>query len=273
MSLKLKYLFILVLSFGFLLQVNIYAQIDDIKKKSDENKENRKNNNNDNSGNDSGGGCLESIGSECFSGAVEIGCNIFSSIIGEYTSHVYAYKETDPSIFSIDVNLGFAPGIHFSNDTNFHYMNYLPGIRANLASFMIDFRFNLLTEYENNLPNSFRSWDLIVGFNIVPSDKFKITIGTGVQREMYDDMYFHEYYLGSKIWLLQLRDYLELDYRCSADYETGILPFQEAGAKYNLRIFNMENVSAHITLGAIYQNYYQSHEIWALKTGLILNFH
>ena len=272
MKTKIKTFIIINLFLAFAFQKNIYSQIDDIKKKSDENKNNK--GNRGNSGNEGNG---ESIGEGCanaiFSGCFDFGCTIFGDVIGQYTSEVYKKKPDNPAILSVDFDAGFAPAYEYNNSTFYKYMIFLPGIRANLASFMLEFRGNLLTEFDDNLPNTFKCWDGVIGFNIVPSASVIITLGTGVQREKYNDMYYHEYYLGSRVWMRENRNYLELNYRLSKDYETNIIPFQELSIKYNFRIMNSEKANIHFTFGGHYQNYYELHDIWGLRTGLILNIH
>jgi hypothetical protein len=272
-----KFIYNLIICFGlmFLVQNNVFSQIDDIKKKSDDNKENRNNNSssNSNSNDDSGGDIAESCASGCSSGCMDIGCNLFSGFLSEYTDDVASYRATNPKILSLDANADFSAAININSAKTYNYMVYMPSLRANLASFLLEFRFNLLTEYSNDLPNSFKCWDAIIGFNIVPSDRFILTLGTGVEREMFNEMYFHEYYIGSRIWSAELSNYLELDYRISADYETGAFPFQEAGVRYNIRIMNFGHVYTHLALGLIYQNYYQSHNIWGLRAGIVFNIH
>jgi hypothetical protein len=276
MATKFIHIILICLGLALINQNKLYSQIDDIKTRSDDNKDNHNNsssNNNNNDSDDSGGDIAESCASGCSSGCMDVGCNIFAGFLGEYTENVASYRDTNPTILSFEANAGFSGAMHITSAETYNYLIYMPTIRGNLAAFLLEFRFNLLTEFSNDLPNSFRCWDFIAGFNIVPSDKFILTIGTGVEREMYNDMYFHEYYIGSRIWSPELSNYLELDYRISADYETGVLPFQEAGVRYNFRIMNFGHVFAYVNLGLIYQNYYQAHDIWGLRAGIAFNIH
>jgi len=272
MKTYIKLIFYIVSIFSLFFQLGLQAQIDDIKKKSDDNKNSRRNNNSSGD-NDSNGSIGESCTSDCVSSCTDFGCSILGSLVGEYTSDVYRFKSTNPSILSLDVDAGFAPAYHQGVDKGYKYMIYLPAIRANLAAFMLDLRFNLLTEFTNNMPNSFKNIDMIAGFNIVPNDAFVLTLGAGAQREIQNNMYFTEFYIGSKIGLSQNKNYLDLSFRMSDDFETQILPFQEAAIKYNIKIVDMGKIYVHLTLGGMYQNYYQSHDIWAFRTGIVLNVH
>lgn len=264
----------IVLTIIFLFQSYTYSQIDDIKKNSKENKD-KKSNFRDDSGSDSDndGGLGQSILEGCFSGCVDIGCSIFAAVIADYTAKVYTLKPEDPSILSFDMNAWLAPAWHFSNGDTYKYYCFQPGFRAHLVSFMIDFRYNLLAEFDNDLPNTFKTWDLIVAFNIVPSKKFRLSIGTGVQREIYGALYFHEYYLGSRIGLQHNRNFLDIEFRCSADYETGKLPFIDTGLRYNIRFMDLNRFYGYFSLGLFHQNYYQAHEVYGIKGGLVFNWH
>jgi hypothetical protein len=248
-----------------------FAQIEDIKDKANENKD--KNDKDDNISNNNSDSPGDGIADACFGACFEVGCNVFVGFIGEYTSHLFETKPDDPTILSLDINGNFALAFHKGIDKNYTYVNYLPGIRANLLSFILDFRYNILTEYTDDFPNSFKSWHLDLALNIVPDAAFKIGIGIGVQAEMTTDSYFHEYFLCSKIGLSGNTDYIDFDLRASVDYETEAFPFFETGVRFNKRMLDFEHLSGYISLGPIYQNYYQSHDIWGFRGGVIFNWH
>lgn len=270
----MKKIFIYI-SFSFIFLASsmqtMYSQIEDIKNKANENKNKNKNTNNDNNNNSDSPG--DGIAEACFGACFEVGCQVFIGFIGEYSSHLYETKPDDPSILSLDINGNFALAYHKGVDENYTYVNYLPGLRANLLAFIIDFRYNLLTEYTDDFPDSFKSWHLDVALNIAPVETFKIGIGTGVHAEMTTDSYYHEYFLCSKVGLNENTDYIDFDLRTSVDYETNNFPFFETGFRFNKRMIDFEHLSGYISLGPIYQNYYQSHDIWAFRGGIIFNWH
>lgn len=265
---KLQIVLLIVIN-CLLINYSVLGQIEDIKNKSKENREQKNHNSSDNNNDGPGSDIAEG----CFSSCMDVGCNIFVGAIGEYTGYVYAFKSTDPTILSLDINANFAMGYHSSQDKSYTYVNYLPGLRANLASFILDFRYNILTEYTGNFPDAIKSWHLDLAFNIVPVETFKLAVGMGVQREQFSNSYFHEYFLASKIGLSDNVDYLDIDLRASVDYETKAYPFFETGLHYNKRIINFPHLYGYISLGALYQNYYTSHDIWALRGGVIFNWH
>ncbi len=255
----------------FLTDFSAFSQIEDIKDKANENKNNSNDNDNNSSNNSDSPG--DGIADACFGACFDVGCQFFIGFLGEYMGHLAETKPDDPSILSLDINGNFALAYHKGLDKNYTYVNYLPGIRANILAFILDFRYNILTEYTDDFPNSFKSWHLDVALNIVPVETFKIGVGMGVHAEMTTDSYYHEYFLCSKIGLAGNTDYIDFDLRASYDYETEAYPFFETGFRFNKQIIDFEHLSGYISLGPIYQNYYQSHDIWAIRGGVIFNWH
>jgi hypothetical protein len=187
------------------------------------------------------------------------------------STEVYENKKD----FSLELKPHFDLGFHKGIDKNYTYVDYLPGARINLHFFLLDFRYNILTEYTDDFPDSFKSWEMLFMFNLSANQNYKIVLGTGLQREIWDDeqISFHEYYFGTQIPFANGADYFDADTRFSVDYETEVFPFFEIGGRYNKRFLNFEHLSGYITLGATYQNYYQSHDIWALRGGVIIKLH
>jgi hypothetical protein len=177
--------------------------------------------------------------------------------------------------FSLELKPQFDIGFHKGIDKNYTHVDYLPGIRANLNVVSLDFRYNILTEYTDDFPDSFKSWELLFMLNLSANQDFKINIGTGIHREIWDDepISFHEYYFGTQIPFANGADYFDADTRFSVDYETEAFPFFEIGGRFNKRFLNFDHLSGYITLGATYQNYYQSYDIWALRGGVVIKWH
>jgi len=197
----------------------------------------------------------------------------FIDFIFDHHEEIMNMRFLDPTVLSFEVDGQFAYALHYAHDTLFNYINYLPQIRGNLGIFSTDFRFNMLTEYTNDLPNSFKSWELLFLINIVPDESFKIAFGSGIYNEMYTDSYFNENYLQFKILMPNKHDLLHMDTRVVIDYANSRYPFFEGGIRYNTRIVTLSHLYGYITLGAMYQNYYSSHDIWAARGGIAFNFH
>ncbi len=216
----------------------------------------------------------------------EIAKNIIEEPKTELTAPIKDNKETNDIInepievfeaekdFSLDLKPQFDLGFHKGIDKNYTYVDYLPGLRANLHFLSIDFRYNILTEYTDDFPDSFKSWELLLIANMTPNQDFKVLLGAGLQREIWDEpVNFTEFYLGTQIPFSNSKDYFDADTRFSYDSETEMFPSFEIGGRYNMQFLNFEHLSGYITLGATYQNYYQSHDIWALRGGVIINIH
>ncbi len=251
--------------------ISTYAQINDIKKssKSNSSKNSSVSTYSSTTDDDFTGACMADIVGCCF----ENGFSLVFGLLAENNRIVMQNRAADATVISADFKANFALGWHYSSAKTYVYVNYLPEISINLASFTTSFRYNVLTEYTNDFPNSFTSWEWLFLFNIQPSPVFKMSLGTGVQYEKYSDGYFNEHYIGFRFRMKNERDFLEANTRFSVDYETGAVPFLEAGIHYKLQIAEFEHVYMYLSLGGLYQNYYSSHDIWLGRGGLIVNWH
>jgi|GEM_PF-5274115 hypothetical protein len=189
----------------------------------------------------------------------------------EYNTFQNTKKDT--AEFSLDIKANLAIGFEPSADKTYKYYNFLPELRLNLAWFLVDFRYNILTEFSQDLPDAFITWDMLFLFKIKASDRTKIILGTGMHKENYENMLYNQHFFGLKIGLVENRDYLNIDGRLTMDYKTDAYPFSEVGIGYNRRFLNTKSLDGFILLSGTYQNYYNSTDIWAFKTGLILNWH
>jgi hypothetical protein len=179
----------------------------------------------------------------------------------------------DPTLLSLEITPQAAYALHFDKDKTYTYINFLPQVRANLGIISTDFRFNMLTEYTNDFPNAFNSFEMLFLFNLVAQKKFRFSIGSGADYEFFTENFYNEHYIQFKIFLPNNSDFFDLDGRLSCDYERGLFPFAEAGIQYSSRIFSLAHLNTNLFIGCMYQNYYSAHEIWEFKGGLSLNIH
>jgi hypothetical protein len=299
-QIQLPLILILIILSSFEFTIN--AQIQDIKKNSNENKSNNSSNNNSNSsssGSDDNsdflGGCFGlffDIFTGCLSSRPEVDNNNIADNPNEYLYNNeqneiennlnsvdsfniknQSYEIKRPADFSLDLKANFALGLEYSKEKTYKYYNFLPGVRANLAWFLIDYRYNILTEFSEDLPDAFKTWDLMFLFKINATKNTQIIFGTGMHREEYSSTMFNQHFLGTKIGILANRDYIDIEGRLTIDYSTEVFPFNELGIRYNMRIINAENLYGYFSFGGHYQNYYSSTDIWALQAGIILNWH
>jgi hypothetical protein len=225
------------------------------------------------------------IFSGCASSDISAGCDAyyccwdggfhFFGFLVEHHKEIMAMRDLDPCLLSLEINPNFAYSMHYSIDSGqyYHYINYLPNIRANLGIFSADFRYNMLTEYVNSLPDSYKTWDLLFMINIVPTNGFKLSFGSGVYSETYTKKYYNEHYFFMQFGLFENKDFLNIDTRVAVDYNTSLLPYLDAEIQYKLRIMSVPHLFGYLSLGALYQDYYQDHQIWGLSAGLSFNIH
>jgi hypothetical protein len=197
----------------------------------------------------------------------KINSNETISIVNDTAAKV---KTSD---ISLDINANFAVGYEYSSIKSYTYYNFLPGLRLNLDWFLIDYRYNLLSSFTDNLPDDIKTWDLMFLFRVKANEKTKIIFGTGMHKEQFSDMMFNEHFLGIKSILNKKQDFIDINVRLAIDYKTSEFPFSEIGIHFNKCFVNSKSVSAFFNLGAMYQNYYSSADIWALRAGITLNIH
>ena len=233
---------------------------------------------------DLAGGAADAL-SGCSGSDVSAGCDAFNccwnggfhlfDFLIEHHHEIMEMRNLNPCLVSFETDLNMALSYHFSYDSGqfYHYINYLPDIKGNIGIFGADFRFNVLTETVNGVPDLYKSWDLIMMINLVPVKTFKLSLGSGVYAETYTKKYYNEYYLLMRFGLRGNRDFFDLDARLAADYTTSLLPFVEAGIRYKLRIMDLPHVYAYWSVGGIYQAYYVDHQIFGINVGILLNIH
>jgi hypothetical protein len=230
------------------------------------------------------GGAADAL-SGCSGSDVSAGCDAFNcfwngglyfvEFLIDHGKEIMDMRVQNPTLLSLDVDVNAAYSMHFSPDSGqyYRYLNYLPHIRGNLGIFSTDFRFNMLTEYDADIPDSYKSWELLFMLNFVPVYNFKISLGTGVFNELYTEKYYNEHYLNLQFGLFENKDVLDMDTRIAVDYSNSQVPFLEVGIRYKIRIMNMQHVYSYLSVGGLYQNYYGQHDIFGLSAGISFNMH
>ncbi len=161
---------------------------------------------------------------------------------------------------------------HKGIDKNYLHMDYLPGIQASWQFFVLDFRYNVLTQLNTNDIDAFKSWELLFAINFSARQRYRIILGTGVHQEQFQQgNSFNEFIASFKI-PVNLSNSIDISSRFSIDYETEVFPFFEINTRYNHRLFSIRDAHTYLTLGLTYQNYYESYDILGLRTGIIISF-
>jgi hypothetical protein len=249
----------------------VFSQIDDIKKKSDDNKKNGNHSGNENTGGSPGDPCV----SQCAGSAFELVFDVAVQSLAKYNNYLLENSK-DPEIISLEALPQLGYGIHFSNDQQnvYKYYDILPRLRGNLGAFSMEARLDYLFEANDSTYfNSFPVWNYWIGINIIPKDLFRLTIGQGIMYESNSQQAFHETYVGADIPIKNRLFVISPEVRFAYDYQNGIFPYIESGVRGSYRFLDVKRFSAYFTAGAAWRNYYQSHEVALVYGGLTLCLH
>jgi len=265
LSIFLTFLFVLFF-------INGFSQVDHIKSGSDKNASTKGNGHSEtqhtSSGSSPGDGCLsgcfDACGSQCFQSMFEV------LIVGGLHLHSdYLKKRHDiPTVVSVD----FMPHFGFNPPS---CMLMLPRIRGNWGLFSTDFRLNNMMELGTGHGVKFyRTLDWqILELNLIVTEPITARIGSGFMYEKYSNTYFSESYIGLD-WYMKKNLYLTTaEFRIAKDYETGATPRAEGNLRFNYKVLDNKNLYGYVTAGCIYQNYYNSVDLWTAQVGLTFNFH
>lgn len=230
---------------------SVYAQVDEIKSASKEN-----------SGKKSGSSGSDSNGSD--SG---IGLDVFFFLFdGLGSLHVNKIRNRTeyPAMASVEVSLQGA--IKPSG-----YYIFQPRIRGNWGLFSTDFRMNYLIEEDIEGFKHIRTNDWqVLQLNLITNRFFTFRIGTGFMQEAFGGyQYFSESGAMLNVHAPDQSKVLGFEYRFSKDWSTGANPRREFSVQYQQQIFQASLLHAYITLGGLYQRYYNSIDVWGIHTGLI----
>jgi|GEM_PF-5212360 len=128
------FFFLIFLSLNF----TLFAQVDELKRKSSENKSNKDNSDNDRNRN-------SSLGDECGGACLQATCDIFTGVLVQAMMEHQSYVlnnvyDNDKTLISLDLMPHVAYGI------NKNFVSFLPRVRGTFGIFAIDGRLNYITE-------------------------------------------------------------------------------------------------------------------------------
>ena len=265
---KIKFL-ICCLSF-FIFSITTFAQVGEIKTKSNKNTDKPKtqSNNNSSGSNDSGGGCLSDIFNTCFSSCVS---SVFEAIvIGSIDLHkeYISQKKEIPTVTSLEFmpTYGYCPkGSHL----------IMPRIRGNWGLFSTDFRYyNILESTPNNGIENYKTYDWqIIELNPLITKNVKLRIGSGFMYEDFSRIYFNESSIALDLSFKKDTYLSNFEFKIAKDYNHGSTPRTEGNIRFNYKIIDLDNLYGYATLGGLYQNYYSSVDVWTIQAGMAFNFH
>ncbi|MBT1703654.1 hypothetical protein [Chryseosolibacter indicus] len=232
---KIFTLFLLVM----LLNVPVFAQIDEIKSAS------RSNSN------------LDGISGSGSGLVVDLFFNFMLSGMIETQQQKLAQKEDNPSIVSLDVILQTA--VH---PTDYYIVN--PRVRANWGLFSTDFRLNYLIRDDIDGVQYLRTNDWqILQLNLITKKDVTLRVGGGFMQEAFNDhSAFTEWTVGVQAFPVNSKMGGAFEYR---DAE----PRKEVSAQALFKLFDFRALHGYFSAGAVYQRYYRSISTWGLQGGLI----
>lgn len=244
-----------------LISAGLLAQVNDIKSKSEKNKSSKNSGNKDDSkySPKSDDGCTDGCTNWCFDvfwSEVAIG-------LANLQENQLKKKSDIPRIISLDASMDF--GI---NDR----LSYIarPRVRGNWGIFSTDVRYNFL--YDS--PTFYKTFDCqVLLFNLVLIKEFNLRIGTGFMYEEFSQTFFNEHSLKADIYMMGNKINPSFEFRIAKDYKTGATPRTEGSIKVNYKLFDVSNFSTIVNGGFIYQNYYNSIDLYIGQIGIGFNMH
>lgn len=152
------------------------------------------------------------------------------------------------------------------------YYIVMPRLRANWGLFSSDARFNVLLEQSTRSFKAFRSFDWqLLQLNLVNREPVTFRVGIGYLQELDGgEGLFPEYTFGLDLRLKdnQWRGGGEL--RVASDGQTEIVPRLETSGRVQYRLFEGAGLAGYATGGLTFQRYYESLNVWGVVTGLSL---
>ncbi|MGB0931337.1 MAG: hypothetical protein ACPGVB_11200 [Chitinophagales bacterium] len=217
------------------------AQVEDIKKESEQNS---------NGSSENGGG----------SDAIFFIDLAFDFFTFGYQYHLYqlSNEEEMPEITSIEVH----PTIGYANGNT---IVVAPRIRGNWGLLTADFRyFNLVGG------GLYQTLDGQFLMNVVNEKAATLRIGTGFMHEYFNNgQTYNEHFFGLDTrWGKEQNFTSNIEFRIAKDYSTGATPRLEFNVRLNQKIFEKGRIVGYWTVGGIYQRYFNEVNVWTGQTGL-----
>lgn len=259
-SIFILYIIILILA------TEAFSQVDGIKNGSDNNKPKI---NTSEGKNNTKGGCLSdacglACNSGCFSWAIQYG------ILGIVKLHQFQLEKRNeiPEVISLEL----MPHFGYAEPSS---SLIIPRLRGNWGLFSTDFRFSNMADFSSPDGVDFYNtldWQ-ILEFNFVVTKPVIVRVGSGFMHEYYSSSTFVEHFLGVDGNWMDHQYLASGEARIAKDYNTGATPRFEGNVRFNYRILNTSSMNGYAMAGGIYQNYYNSVDVWTTQAGLSFIFH
>ena len=252
------------------------AQIDKIRQESDKNKKentenestNPRSSHSDTYYDDAGEGCAEIACAAC----ADIFLSIAFEIMAEHHQDIMSYRQENPSVLSLSLKPMFGYGVHFSSSP-YDYYNLLPAVRGDWGVVATEFRMNYLIDMVDYRVDAFKTIDWLFILNLYPVANARLSTGFGFWYEKYQEFASAEFYLGYEQGLNDRSMLINIDSRVAFGNSNSDINYTEISGALSARFFKSQNLSAYGTIGASYQNFYLSYDVWLLNAGLNFNLH
>jgi hypothetical protein len=261
----------LTLFLSFLAYSCIFSQVDGIKEGSDKNKTTTTTTTTTTTSTETGkgDGCLsDACGTACASGCFD--WVLENAILGIVKFQKYQLEKRDdiPEVVSLEL----MPHFGYAEPSSSMLM---PRIRGNWGLFSTDLRYTNMAEYTASDGVDFYNtldWQ-ILEFNVIITEPVIFRFGGGIMYEYYSSSAFLEYLLGLDANWMEHQYLATGEFRIAKDYSTGATPRLETNLRFNYRILKTQHLNGYAMLGGMYQNYYNSVDVWTAQTGFAFNFH
>jgi hypothetical protein len=189
-------------------------------------------------------------------------------LLPEWQQYKLTKRPINPYLVSVDV---IAPvAIQPSR-----YYLFNPRIRGNWGLFSTDFRINYLIQETATGTTDLSSLDWqILQLNMVTTRNVIGRVGGGFMQENFGGRKsFFEYSFGLFVQSNSKRVGGSMEYRVAQDYETGVVPRREFSAQFEKRLSSKGYWNTYLTIGGVYQRYYESISVWGIQAGIAFRIH
>ncbi|HMV09813.1 MAG TPA: hypothetical protein PK325_15745 [Cyclobacteriaceae bacterium] len=242
--------FLLACTMLFCLSIS-HAQVDEIKSASK--------NNSKKSGHSSDSDDGDGVGLDVF-------FFLFDGLGSLHTSKLQN-RENYPSAISVDIALAGA-----IKPASYYVLQ--PRIRGNWGLFSTDFRMSYLIEDDVEGFKHIRTNDWqVLGLNLITNRFFTFRVSTGFMQEAFaDHRYFSESAVALNVHAPDQSKVLGFEFRFAKDWDSGLNPRREFSVQYQHQIFQASALHGYVSLGGLYQRYYNSIDVWGVQGGLVFRF-
>lgn len=238
------------LSGSLLVASNVLAQVDAIKNSSASSSRTR-----------SSGGERGSRSSGMFA---YVFIDLIGSGIVEWQRYKLDKKQVNPSIISLEVLMQAA-----MQPSSYYVFN--PRIRGTWGLFSTDYRINYLVEEDINGYKDLATLDWqILQLNLITTRNVIGRVGFGMMAENFGD--YRSFGEGTVALQLYSNSRLfngTIEYRNASDWEGFITPRREFSAYVEQQFFEHGRAHAYVTVGGMYQRYYESIDVWGIQSGVV----